>query len=185
MGACHDQGRLRAVLEDGSGLAKYINLGSLDEQGVYLGGEKDDAKELADYQLQQAAALRKPGPQYNTPVAAGLGGLATVLNGLNSTMRERDALGERDKALNDIRARQADIIRQKNEGRKGFADAMGSTLKDLYGPKPVDPTSVDTTGAPELTFDDSEGEVFQAPEDPRKKRAAKFGLPSLRLFDWG
>jgi hypothetical protein len=95
------------MYDDLSGLTpeeiqQLIGLSTLDEQGSQL-----------EQQLAQAQALRQPGQSYGTPIAAGLGGIADVINAYKSS-----------KQTKAIRGEQAKLMKQKTDGRNVMAEAL-------------------------------------------------------------
>ena len=94
-------------------LKQLLGLGTLDEQG-----------QLLQQQMAQAQALRRPsGTQYTAPVAAGLGGLADVLNSVNGTIQTHQA-----------RSGQEALLKQKDEGRGLYAKAIAEALRGRLAP---------------------------------------------------
>lgn len=83
-------------------LAQLMELGTMDEQGGDL-----------DAQLAQAQALGQPGPEHTTPWGAALGGLGSIISGVQ---KGREAA--------DIRAKKADLLKRKEAARKLYAQQM-------------------------------------------------------------
>jgi hypothetical protein len=93
------------------GLQKLMEMGALDEQGNLLTG-----------QLQQAQALRQPGPERYGAAGAGLQALADSLN----TFR-----GYRDE--NTVRGQMQDVIGKKTQARNAVAAAYANSQPFSFG----------------------------------------------------
>lgn len=94
-------------------LEQLFGLGTLDERG-----------DLLSQQMAMAEALRRPsGQQHTTPIGAALGGIADVAGAWGGSLAEQKLQGQ-----------QADLLKQKDAGRKAYAEAIARFLRNKQAP---------------------------------------------------
>lgn len=97
-------------------LASILHTGTL--------GQENDA---LDEQLQQAIALRKPDTQQHYGLAGGISGAVSGLGrGIFSSLQEKD-----------LRAQQAEKLKQIEASRGRFADLLGQSQAPQQGQYPA------------------------------------------------
>ena len=99
-------------------LAQLMGMGTLDEQGSLL-----------ERQMAQAQALRQPsGQHYSTGLGAAFGGAGDILRSIQGVMQE-----------NRLRPKQESLLKQKEEGRRLFADLLRRRGAPPHPPESLQP----------------------------------------------